>query len=298
MSHRRFAITIYNKDLKTVEYDKTKIKYAILGLETCPTTKRVHIQGYIETFKKVRPTAIKKYFNDNTIHIKPAIADREHNRNYCKKEGQYIEHNYIESVTETIIRMVNLNYTDMMILKEYPEIYEKHYDLYQRIKKTITDEKNKLEFDLYWKDFKLNELQENIYKLIKNNNDVRKILWFYDIIGNRGKSTLCNYILANMENVIILNNAKNADIAYIYNNEELMLFDFPRTLEDKVNYTVLENFKNCRILNTKYKVIIKYFKCPKIVVFANFKPDITKLSKDRWNIYKILKGSNMPMLDW
>lgn len=298
MSRRRFAVTIWKDDLKSLVYDNSKIRYAIFGLEKCPTTKKVHIQGYIETFKKIRYNAVKKIFNDKTMHVGNAIADRKDNINYCKKDGNYIEFNESENLTETITRLVNEQYTDMKLLTEHPEIYHKNYDLYCRIKKTIEDDRSRTKFINYWKEYKLNKTQEYMYRIIKDSKDVRKIIWFYDEKGNSGKSTLCNYILATMDNIIILNNAKNSDIAYIYNNEKLILFDFPRTLEDKVNYTVIENLKNCRILNTKYHVHNKFFECPTIVVFANFKPDKTKLSKDRWAIYKIAPGIAMPVLDW
>ena len=54
-----------------------------------------------------------------------------------------------------------------------------------------------------------------------------------------------------------------------------MIIDLARTYADNLEhiYTIIENLK-----------IQKIFKIPTIIVMANFKPDIKKLSSDRWDI--------------
>ena len=49
----------------------------------------------------------------------------------------------------------------------------------------------------------------------------------------------------------------------------------------------MECFKNGYVLDTKYEGQKKRFVPPHIFVFSNSLPDISKLSKDRWNIIDI-----------
>jgi hypothetical protein len=63
-----------------------------------------------------------------------------------------------------------------------------------------------------------------------------------------------------------------------------------RTQADKIDhiYSLMESFKNGRIFSPKYESISKTFKPCHVVVFANFIPDHSKLSQDRWlvkNLY-------------
>lgn len=298
MSHRRFAITIWKENFNDVKFDKSKVKFLILGKEICPSTKRLHLQGYVETWKKIRQTGLKKIFGENSMHIKQAMTDRATNVNYCKKDGDFFVFNEVTTLMEELEIIISNGTDEYKLMKCHPEIYKDHYDLYLRMKKTIQDRNNEIEFDRYWKEFKLTPLQEILYKKIKEINDVRKIIWIYDKKGNSGKSTLCNYINAIDKNSIILNNAKSSDIAYTYNGESLVLFDIPRTLEGKVNYNILENLKNCRLLSTKYKTVTKKFKCPTVVVFANFKPELEKLSNDRWHIITIMGNAILTNAKW
>ena len=74
----------------------------------------------------------------------------------------------------------------------------------------------------------------------------------------------------------------------------MFLFDVAKgaTFED-VNYDVLEKIKNGRIVADKYNTAELKFQTPNIViVFSNDKPDIGKLSIDRWKIFKI-KGEDL-----
>ena len=74
----------------------------------------------------------------------------------------------------------------------------------------------------------------------------------------------------------------------------MFLFDVAKgaTFED-VNYDVLEKIKNGRIVADKYNTAELKFQTPNtVIVFSNNKPDIGKLSIDRWKIFKI-KGEDL-----
>lgn len=55
----------------------------IVGREICPTTGRKHLQGYIETKEKTRPTALGL---PKCVHWEVARGNRKANEAYCTKE--------------------------------------------------------------------------------------------------------------------------------------------------------------------------------------------------------------------
>lgn len=70
------------------QFDSPKHRFSIYQLESCPTTERLHYQGYSEFTQPVTMTAIKKLFNLPGIHLEPAVSDQEKNFKYCTKEGR------------------------------------------------------------------------------------------------------------------------------------------------------------------------------------------------------------------
>lgn len=84
---KKWCFTTFNVDKTNIENILQTINSSnssyIFGLETCPTTKKNHLQGYIEFTNKVRP---KNMFNDNTIHWEKSKGNREANIKYCMKE--------------------------------------------------------------------------------------------------------------------------------------------------------------------------------------------------------------------
>lgn len=85
-------------------------------------------------------------------------------------------------------------------------------------------------------------------------------------------------------NAAYFTNGKTSDIAYAYNNENIIVFDFSRSNEDRINYQVIEQLKNGLLFSGKYSSKNKVFDTPYIICFSNFHPDRDKLSEDRWNI--------------
>jgi len=65
---------------------KRKCKYGVVQQETCPTTGRIHWQGYIELPNSMTRTQIQTaIFDDPTVHIEPRRGTAEQARNYCMK---------------------------------------------------------------------------------------------------------------------------------------------------------------------------------------------------------------------
>lgn len=127
--------------------------------------------------------------------------------------------------------------------------------------------------------------QTYVDTLLQRQTD-REILWIWDTVGNTGKTWMSNYI-SSCKGGIVMENGKTSDIAYAYGQQRIVVFDYSRSQEERVNYHVLECFKNGRLFSPKYDSKVLTFKSVKLLVLANFKPDFTKLSMDRWCVYEI-----------
>jgi len=137
---------------------------------------------------------------------------------------------------------------------------------------------------------KMYDWQSNIVNTIKNTKpNNRTINWYYDPIGNKGKTTLCKYLLRNKLAMYICS-GKSADIKYILSESKDcrdLVFDFNRSIERNPPYALMEELKNGILFNTKYEGSCKEIATPHIFIFANFLPDLNKLSQDRWNIIEL-----------
>lgn len=129
---------------------------------------------------------------------------------------------------------------------------------------------------------KLRNWQHEEVKALENQNR-RNVRWVYDLKGGVGKSVLADYLI-DYKKAFFCDGGKLADIAYAYQNQEYVVFDLPRTSEDFTPYKAMECFKNGRLFSPKYTSCLKRFKPCKVIVFANYPPDRSKLSDDRWSI--------------
>lgn len=117
--------------------------------------------------------------------------------------------------------------------------------------------------------------------IVNSEPDRRTIHWFWDNLGNVGKSEVATYITSNYEGVTV--NGKRADIIHGYDNQPVVVFDLARD-EQFVSYAAMEAFKNGRDFSPKYESGFKWWPVPHVIVFSNFPPNLTKLSRDRFKI--------------
>lgn len=68
---------------------------------------------------------------------------------------------------------------------------------------------------------------------------------------------------------------------------KVCVFHYTRAVENYVSYEALEAIKDGIFFSTKYESGMVVFDSPHVVVFANFPPDRTQLSADRWRITNI-----------
>jgi len=86
---KHWCFTFFFENAKEVETLETALNVKgieyLMGEETCPTTGRKHMQGFISSDKKIRP--IEK-FKTKGVHWEKTKGNREQNIEYCSKEGK------------------------------------------------------------------------------------------------------------------------------------------------------------------------------------------------------------------
>lgn len=94
--------------------------------------------------------------------------------------------------------------------------------------------------------------QQWIFDMIQQRND-RDIYIICDPVGGKGKSYFCK-VMQDSFGALCLYPQKANDIRYIYNGEEIVLFDIPRTNDYGFTYNgVIEEIKNGLVRSAKYK---------------------------------------------
>lgn len=131
------------------------------------------------------------------------------------------------------------------------------------------------------------EWEQNILNIIKEDPDDRKIFWYWSKEGGRGKTQFAKYLAAN-HNAVPLDGKKN-DILYcaamFYSDIYTLILS--RDQEHYVSYDALEKIKDGFFMCAKYesKPIVR--NPPHVFVFANFPPEESRMSSDRWVITQL-----------
>lgn len=243
-------------------------KKFILGKEIAPTTGTPHIQGYIYFKDSKSLEAVRKIFPRTNIIL--AKGTPKQNETYCGKDEDYIKHGFEEEEVNSYDKEMKIIIANRK--KQLMGIYE----------------------TVEWKDW-----QRQVLDILETKADMRTIHWVFDPIGNSGKSYLTKYIYLTRKIIIADGKKDNVfnQVCLMVNGDkknkvlpeepEVVLLDIPRSSEGYINYGVLEQLKNGLIYSGKYEGGICAFGALHVIVFANFMPDMSQFSDDRWNIINL-----------
>lgn len=121
---------------------------------------------------------------------------------------------------------------------------------------------------------------------------MRNITWYCDAVGGCGKTAFARFLMKNVVHTLFVSSGRATDIAYQIIktawDPKIVVFNLPRSAEQAMSYASLESVKDGIIYSGKYEGGSKLFPPPHVLVFANFFPDLTKLSLDRWDIRELL----------
>lgn len=126
-------------------------------------------------------------------------------------------------------------------------------------------------------------------------SDDRKVIWVMDTKGGSGKTWFTKYMYRlDQEGTAWLQNGKTHDLIKALVDQayglKQVFFDLCRSNEERINWDVIERVKNGMIMSTKYEVETTIIESPIVVCFANFEPELKKLSLDRWVVFEIIDG--------
>ncbi len=267
------------------------IKYGVLGKEI-GESGTPHLQGYLQLNGKQTIRAFQKKLIKVGVKctILAAKGSLEQNETYCSKDGDTTEwgvkkasgkRNDLANVRD----MIRGGATDEEIIEDHPGDWFRYNKSFDKYRKIVKAEKMKKELLKEMTGANLKEWQDEAVTSLLDQDD-RKVLWIVDPKGNSRKSFLSKWLNA-IHKAFEVTSGKTSDIAYAYNFEEIVVFDFARQKEDYVNYGVIEDFKNGRLFSPKYESKSVRFKSAKIIVFSNWEPDQSMLSEDRWDIRRL-----------
>lgn len=132
--------------------------------------------------------------------------------------------------------------------------------------------------------------QQEILDIMKTEPEGRNVYWYWEPSGKVGKSVFMRHIILR-HNVFPLSNAKTADVAYAYKkmtpDQNTIIINLPRSSEGHLNYNAIESMLDGMIFSTKYESGFVMRNFTHMIFFANFHPDTTGLSEDRWVIKDI-----------
>lgn len=138
-------------------------------------------------------------------------------------------------------------------------------------------------------EFIFKDWQKDLVSLLEGEPDKRKIFWYFDLIGGKGKSEIAKWLAINKGAIIL--GGKGADmkdaIARMPEYPEIIIIDVPRCSLDFVSYQGIEEVKNGCFFSGKYESKMVLGRIPHVIIFANERPKEDKLSADRWEIREL-----------
>ena len=245
-------------------------------------------------------------------HIEAARETELENDKYCRKDGVVaIEKGTMipeisakgceAQATETIHKLITLRLKGVSVVtiaaSDDVVCYFKYEKMIEKTVREFIQEKNILDLKAEYVNINWRLWQLKLIEYLNKTPDDRKVLWYVDEKGNSGKTFITKYLLTQGD-TLRYENGKSADVKYALEGQRNVIFDLSRSQESHVNYEVIDSVKNGVVFSTKYESKMKVFTTPHVVIMANFAPDESKMSADRWDIrYLTAEDQKMPNLD-
>lgn len=299
MSRVRWCFTLNNytaADIKNIDgfYKRSIVKRLIYGLERGASGTN-HLQGYLEVPTPVRITKLKLLLPK--AHWEAARGTPADNYKYCSKEGKFKtfgefrensgnggnENKRGIGVPDILSRLYKTPDDGIKDTGSYlcrKRVFDERID---EVREIVSRHERFSRFHLC----KLRSWQMYVYNKLSTQND-RRITWVYDTDGGLGKTFFGHYLNAVKQYELFDGVTAAKDIVYLLSNTVRgIVFDVTRDDANHFSYNTLEACKNGFVMTGKYSGKRRVFKPVPVLVLANFHPDESKLTSDRWDIINL-----------
>lgn len=286
--------------------------------EVCPKTHKPHLQGFI-CFDSIKSLAMMKLIH-NTAHWEAMGGSIEENNTYCSKEknGTVIVYGVFPAsakekgergkahgpkgathgakapnLWDFLVSDIKGGMSKREVMEKYVRVVwgcEKSLDRY------FDEFAPKPTFDIVAAHGSYFPWQQQLLDVLAHKADNRSVVWIYSPEGGVGKSDMFKHLVWNCGFEPLMN-APSRDLACAWKGGHVV-FDLARDLGDApINYGFMEQVKNGFAFSAKYESRCKIAASsdPRwVICFANQLPDTSKLSRDRWALFRVVDN----MLSW
>nr|CAE18137.1 replication-associated protein [Tobacco leaf curl Yunnan virus associated DNA 1] len=265
-------------------FENTHVSYACWQEEESPTTRRRHLQGYLQLKGKRTLNQVKAIFGDLKPHLEKQRARKTDEAcDYCMKEetrvsGPFEFGDYCPSGSHKRRQRESVIRSPVRMAEENPSVF-------RRVKAKIAEE----EFQATVAEIQISNLkswQLRLRTLLDRAPDDRTIFWVYGPTGGEGKSTFTRDLYRSGSWFYTRGgSADNVSYQYIGCLGNNIVFDIPRDKKDYLQYSLIEMFRDRLIVSNKYEPLMApLLNCIHVVVMSNFLPDFEKISSDRVHV--------------
>lgn len=290
--------------VESIKEDK-KVGYFVAGFEVAPQTGTLHLQGYVEWTVRRKLSTIKNLLKDTLLdgaHWEKSKGTAEQNLSYCSKEDEDPVLVGSPQATQgqrmdvaSLLERVQAGDSDLELAAAYPHAHARFSKYCEMMRAKYRAAAARKEREEEYEGAVLRTWQAQVLQALETQNR-RKVAWVWEATGETGKSWMAMYLLVKKKGFLTTGGALKDQI-YAFKNAgtpEWVIVDLTRGQEDKAPYRFLEQAKNGFMMNTKYEAQELYFRPCKVIVFANFEPDRTKMSEDRWDVHHIAQTGQPP----
>jgi len=282
--------------------------------QACPY---IHTHVLIDFGKRFQTRNVR-FFDYNEIHphiapVRSGPKNWKRTKHYLSKEDPECAYCFDHTLGQSLVERIHEQKTLIDALKVYaqnPNDVSGIITLYNL--KGQSNDHLKYEQPTYQWQIDLLEMCE----APPDKEQTRKVIWYYDDIGNTGKSQLCRYLGITRPNewYIIKSVVSYKDLGTIITSAlsggwsgHGVIFDIPRAdVERELAsgrdmgelYRCIEVLKDGSVTAQKYNGSTSFFNIPWVVVMSNGWPDVYRLSRDRWDIRRLNSDKTADKVHW
>lgn len=291
--HRFWLVTVNHPTGGEVDQMRAmlevKAKHWVVARETAPTTGMEHVHFSIALHSAVRLATFKKIVPGcNAKWTTGSLYERF--VKYCKKGGsfeEFGEHVTRSGASEAARQAREEKYRGALELAKEGKIddipadlYTQHYVLYRRLRaEQLSREAMKVHEEFVLNNFSKHTLYPWQAKVLQNLDKPphdRKILWFVDEVGGKGKTSFARYLEVTRTDLQCVPLGRSADMGHVLDfSKTTFVFDIPRTVGEHVPWGFIEKLKDGTVFASKYESAIRRVRPPRIIIFSNMEPPPT-----------------------